>query len=161
VGYAPRVGQRIRLLFILGLALAVAPAVAVATRPSVSPVYQAYYKGFESGATSKLAVRFGMTIAENEIVPRGHWFAYTMHDIRLYTDCSQSPIRVPGAINTSFHRRHVAQRVHFIHRRQGVTIRGYLSGSLLTPRVRATARVARPRCHDVVSFTATWVKPRQ
>jgi hypothetical protein len=102
-----------------------------------------------------------MTIAENEIVPRGHWFAYGMHDIRLYTDCSQSPVRVPGAINTSFHRRHVSQQVHFSYRRPGVTIRGYLSGSLLTPRVHATARVARPGCHDVVSFTATWVKPRQ
>ena len=161
MGYAPHVGARIRLLFVLGLALAVAPAVAVATRPSVSPVYQANYQGFESGSPSKLAVKFGMTIAENEIVPRGHWFAYGMHDIRLHTDCSQIPVKVPGAINTSFHRRHVAQRVRFKYRRQGVTIRGYLSGSLLTPRVHATARVARPGCHDVVSFTATWVKPRQ
>jgi hypothetical protein len=161
VGYAPRVGARVRLLFVLGLALAVAPAVAVATRPSVSPVYQANYRGFEPGSTLELAVRFGMTIAENEIVPRGHWFAYSMHDIRLYTDCSQSPVRVPGAINTSFHRRRIAQRVRFSYRRQGVTIRGYLSGSLLTPRVHASARVARPGCREVVSFTATWVKPGQ
>lgn len=86
-------GARIYLLFVIGLALAVAPAVAVATRPSVSPVYQANYKGFESGSPSKLAVKFGMTIAENEIVPRGHWFAYGMHDIRLHTDCSQTRSR--------------------------------------------------------------------
>ena len=161
MGNAPRVGAVVRLLFVLGLALAVAPAVAVATRPSVSPVFQANYKGFESGSTSKLAVKFGMTIAENEILPRGHWFAYNMHDIRLYTDCSQSPVRVPGAINTSFHRRRIAQRVRFSYRTQGVTIRGYLSGSLLTPRVHASARVARPGCREVVSFTATWVKPGQ
>jgi hypothetical protein len=143
------------------LALAVAPAAAVATRPSVSPVYQANYQGFESGSTSKLAVKFGMTIDENEIVPGGHWFAYIMHSIRLYTACSQSPVRVPGTIITSFHRRHIAQRVRFRYHRQAVTIRGYLSGSLLTPRVHATARIARPGCHDVVPFTATWVKPRQ
>jgi hypothetical protein len=161
VGYAPHVGARVRLLVVFGLALAVAPAVAVATRPSVSPVYQANYKGFESGSPSKLVVKFGMTIDENEILPRGHWFAYIMHNIRLYTGCSQSPVKVPGAITTSFHRRHVAQRVRFNYRRHGVTIRGYLSGSLLTPQVHAMARVARPGCHDVVSFTATWVKPRQ
>jgi hypothetical protein len=141
----------------------VAPAVALATRPSVSPVAQANYKGFVSGSQSKLAVKFGMTIADNEIPPpRGNWFAYTMHDIRLYPDCPQSPIKLPGAIDTSaFHRKRVAQRVHFSYQRKGVTIRGYLSGSLGLPRVHATARVVRPGCHDRLSFTATWVKPRQ
>jgi hypothetical protein len=151
------------MLLVLGLAFAAAPGVAIATRPSVSPVAQAPgYVGTGSngsGSESGLTAKFDMTIAANVSPTRGgHWYAYTLYNLRLFTACSHARIKVPGSINTSFHRRRVSRRVHFTYRSHGVSIRGYFFGPLGLPQVRATARVARPGCHDVVSFTAAWHK---
>lgn len=152
------------MLLGLGLVLAAAPGVAIATRPSVSPVLQAPgYVGTGSDGSdseSEVTARFDMTIAANVSLSGGSdWYAYTMENIRLFTDCSHARIKVPGSINTSFHRRRVSRRVHFTYRSHGVSMRGYFFGALGLPQVRATARVARPGCHDVVSFTAAWHKP--
>jgi hypothetical protein len=152
----------VRLFVVLGFALAAMPGVALATRPSVSPVAQAPgYVGYQSGgggSNSELAVKFDMTIAANTILSGGggEWYAYTAYDIRVFTDCSQSPIKVRGSIDTSLHRRRVSRRVYFSYRSHGVSIRGYFFGPLGLPRMRATAKVARARCHDVVPFTASW-----
>jgi hypothetical protein len=165
-GYARPMGPRVRILSGVVVALALTPAAAIATRPSVSPVYVVTgYKGYASegnGSKPELVARFALAGDREDDPSGGFTYAYQIVALRLFTDCSPSLIKVPGSIGRfSVSRRKVSQRVHFRYQRHGVNIRGYFFGPLDVPRVRATAKVTRPGCHDVLSFTATWPKPKR
>src|SRR6185437_13435945 len=141
------------------LALALAPTAAIATRPSVSPTYVIQgYKGFASeGDSSKsvLVARFELDGAANTSQrPVSH--GYILVNMRLFTDCAPSLVRVPDQIGRiSATRVKASQRIRFRYHRHGVKIRGYFYGPLGGPSVHATATIERPGCHDVLSFTAT------
>jgi hypothetical protein len=165
-GYARPMGTRVRILSGVVVALALTPTAAIATRPSVSPVYVVTgYKGFESegnGSKPELVAAFALG-GDREVDPsRGATYAYQILGLRLFTDCSPSLIKVPGSIGRfSVTRRKVSQRVHFNYQRHGVNIRGYFFGPLSEPRVHATAKITRPGCRDVLSFTAAVPKPKR
>jgi hypothetical protein len=157
-------GPRVRILSGVVLAFVLAPTAAIATRPSVSPVLQVPgYKGFASegnGSKPELVAKFDMTVASNDI-PGARSYGYSMQNIRLFTDCSPALIKVPARIGLFSATRHkVSQRIHFNYQGHGVNIRGYLFGPLSLPRVHATAKVTRPGCRDVLSFTAAWHNKR-
>jgi hypothetical protein len=139
------------MLLVAVLAVVVAPSVAMAARPSISPAYVATYVGSDSEGR---AVTF--SLAGDEENPSGtRWFAYAIEGFRFHPVCSRSLITVPGPDSAnSAHRIRVKQRLRFSYRFHGVTLRGYFYGPLFTPRVRGTVRVARPGCHEVLSFTA-------
>ena len=142
------------------LALALAPTAAIATRPSVSPTYVIEgYKGFASEGNSskpKLVARFELDGASNHAPGEPVSYGYRMVNLRLFTDCSPSRIEVPDQIGRiAATRLRASQRIHFKYRRHGLNIRGYFYGPVNGPSVYATARVTRPGCHDVLSFTAT------
>jgi hypothetical protein len=159
-------GTGARVLCGAAFGLALMPTAAIATRPSVSPVFVLTgYKAFGSegnGSKPELVARFNLA-GDDEVEPRGGLaYGYKMDTMRLFTDCSPSLIKAPGEIGVFSHRRRKArQRIHFSYQRHGVNIRGYFFGPLDVPRVRATAKVTRPGCHDVLSFTATWPKPKR
>lgn len=164
--YARRMGTRVRILCGVVAAFALAPTAAIATRPSVSPVYIVTgYKGFASegdGSKPKLVATFDVGGNQEFLPSGGSTYGYDMLGVRLFTDCSPSLIKVPGQIGRfSVTRRKASQRIHFSYQRHGVNIRGYFFGPLDVPRVHATAKVTRPGCHDVFSFTATWPKPKR
>ena len=159
-------GTRVRITCGVVVALAVIPTAAIATRPSVSGEYVVPgYKGFESdgnGAKPKLVARFDLGGVRDDDPSGGFIYSYQISGINLFTDCSPSLIQVRDQIGTFSHkRRKVSQRIHFKYDKHGLSIRGYFFGRLLEPRVHVTATITRPGCHDVLSFTATWVKPRQ
>jgi hypothetical protein len=165
-GYARPMRTRVQILSGVVVALVLAPTAAIATRPSVSPVYLVTgYKGFASegnGSKPELVAKFDLGGNQESVPSGGRTYAYQVENIRLFTDCSPSLIKVPGQIGRfSVTRRKVSQRVHFNYRRHGVSIRGYFFGPLEVPLVHATAKVTRPGCRDAFSFTAAVPKPKR
>jgi hypothetical protein len=159
-------GARARVLCGVAFGLALIPTAAIATRPSVSPVYVVTgYKGFASegnGSKAELVARFDLGGNQEALPSGGFTYAYKMLGIRLFTDCSPSLVKVPGSIGRfAITRRKASQRIHFDYQRHGLKIRGYFFGPLGQPSVHATAKVTRPGCRDVLSFTATAPKPKR
>lgn len=158
-------GTRVRITCVVVLALALIPTAAIATRPSVSPMYiLTNYRAYAHDSSGERELVATAQLGGNEEFPSsgGRTFAYEISVLNLFTDCSPSLVTVPDTIGRfSVKRRKVSQRIHFKYHKHGLTIRGYFFGPLVAPRMRVTATVARPGCHDELSFTATWVKPRK